>query len=187
MRLFEGAEVSCCFAETEIPCIICPDGVTAPGCDDYVPDYEGNNLTCSELLEKPKLYESGSNVCRLYEVDVTYCCPPGGNPTPTPMPVVVKTSGGHNGKVLDIAITGVSVFSFVALAIYYLRRMASNANSPQTNTAESNIPKAMVVNMDPETAKAPLSKGNPLLPPCAPQASAPPPYYAPHASAPPFD
>ena len=182
----EIAEVSCCFAEPEIPCIICPDGVTAPGGDDYVPDYVGNTATCSELIQSAKQFKFGSDACRFFDVDATYCCPPGGNPTPTPMPVAVRSSGGHIGKVVGMAIAGVSVFSFMALAIYYLRRMASNANSPQKNTAGSDIPMAVVVNMDPETAEAPLSKGNPLRPPYAPHASTPPP-YAPHASAPPLE
>jgi hypothetical protein len=89
------------------------------------------------------------------------------------------------GKEVGMAIAFVSVVAFMA-RLDYLRRMAFNANSPQKNTAGSNIPMAVVVNMDPETAEAPLSKGNPLRPPYAPHASAPPP-YAPHASAPPLE
>jgi hypothetical protein len=56
------------------PCIICPDGATAG--DDYVPDYEGNTLTCSDLIGGAKQFESGSDACVWYDIDVAYCCPP---------------------------------------------------------------------------------------------------------------
>ena len=193
--LFEFDELQCCYTPPKNPCIICPDGATAG--DDFVPEYAANSEirgTCKELIEAAKQFESGSDACGLYEIDEAFCCHPGLNHAPTPLavatpvatppPVMVETPGGNNGKVLGMAIAGVSVLSFMALAIYYLRRMASNANGPQANNAGSVIPTAVVVNMDPEIAEAPFSKGTPLRP--DPHASAPPP-YAPHASAPPLD
>ena len=57
----------------ENPCIICPDGVTAG--NDYVPEYEGNTATCSELIEYAKQYESGSVACGLFDIDREHCCP----------------------------------------------------------------------------------------------------------------
>ena len=71
---FEFSELLCCFVEPEIPCIICPDGATAT--DDYVPEYEGNTLTCSGLIESATQFESRSDECRLYAIDVAFCCPP---------------------------------------------------------------------------------------------------------------
>ena len=69
----EADELSCCPTVPENPCIVCPDGVTAG--DDYVPEYEGNTATCSELIESAKQFEFGSSYCGLYDVDATYCCP----------------------------------------------------------------------------------------------------------------
>jgi len=60
--------------EVDNPCIICPDGATAG--DDYIPEYEGNTATCSELIEGAKQFESGSDACGLYDIDVTNCCAP---------------------------------------------------------------------------------------------------------------
>ena len=54
--------------------MICPDGATAG--DDYVPEYEGNTLTCSGLIESATQFESRSDECRLYAIDVAFCCPP---------------------------------------------------------------------------------------------------------------
>ena len=71
---FEFQELYCCYTIPEILCIICPDGATAG--DDYVPDYEGNTLTCSDLIEGAKQFESGSDACGRYDIDVAYCCPP---------------------------------------------------------------------------------------------------------------
>ncbi len=88
--------------------------------------------------------------------------------------------------VVAVGKAGVAFFSLMALAIYYLCRGVSNAKDTQTNTPGSCIPMAVTLNMDPETAEAPFSKGYPLPPPYSPHASAPPP-YAPHASAPPLE
>jgi hypothetical protein len=71
---FEFQELYCCYTMPVNPCIICPDGATAG--DDYVPDYEGNTLTCSDLIESAKQFESGSDACVWYDIDVAYCCPP---------------------------------------------------------------------------------------------------------------
>ena len=71
---FEYTELRCCFTAPEIPCNICPAGATAG--DDYVLEYEENSLTCSELIEHATRFESGSDACGLYDIDVPYCCPP---------------------------------------------------------------------------------------------------------------
>jgi hypothetical protein len=71
---FETYELRCCYTIPENPCIICPDGATAG--DDYVPEYEGNTATCSDLIKGAKQFESGSDACGLYDIDVAYCCPP---------------------------------------------------------------------------------------------------------------
>ncbi len=71
---FEYTELRCCFTAPEIPCNICPAGATAG--DDYVPEYEDNSLTCSELIEHATRFESGSDACGSYDIDVPYCCPP---------------------------------------------------------------------------------------------------------------
>ena len=82
---FESSELLCCYTIPEIPCNICPDGATAG--DDYVPEYEGNTQTCSDLIESAKQFESGSDACVWYDIDVAFCCPPGETPAPAPMPV----------------------------------------------------------------------------------------------------
>lgn len=73
--MFEVSAVGCCPTAPENPCIICPDGATAG--DDIVPYAEkGLTMTCAELIEDYKLYESGSDNCQLYgELDTVYCCP----------------------------------------------------------------------------------------------------------------
>ena len=87
--LAEFHEVVCCYTEPVNPCIICPGGVTASLGDDYVPEYEGNAATCAELVAGAMRFESGSDACALYDIDVGYCCPPEpeGTPNPTPSPV----------------------------------------------------------------------------------------------------
>ena len=82
---FEFQELYCCYTIPVNPCIICPDGATAG--DDYVPEYEGNTATCSGLIGGVKQFESGSDACGRYDIDVSHCCPPGETPPPTPMPV----------------------------------------------------------------------------------------------------
>jgi hypothetical protein len=52
-------------------CIICPNGATAG--DDYFPEIEGNNLTCSQIIEFAT--ESGSKFCKLASIVSAYCCP----------------------------------------------------------------------------------------------------------------
>jgi hypothetical protein len=82
-------EPTCCYYEPVNPCIICQDGVTASLGDEYVPEYEGNAATCAELVAGAMRFESGSDACALYDIDVGYCCPPEpeGTPYPTPSPV----------------------------------------------------------------------------------------------------
>ena len=73
--IMEVGAVGCCPTAPENPCIICPDGATAG--DDIVPYAEmGLTMTCAELIEDYKLYESGSDNCQLHgELDKVYCCP----------------------------------------------------------------------------------------------------------------
>jgi hypothetical protein len=68
--------VRCCPTAIENSCMICPDGATTG--DDIVPYADmGFNMTCAELIEDYKLYESDSNYCQVYgELDKVYCCPP---------------------------------------------------------------------------------------------------------------
>ena len=69
-------ELHCCYTAPENPCIICPDGATAG--DDYVPEYAGNSVgraTCKEFIDGAKRFESESDACGLYDIDVAYCCP----------------------------------------------------------------------------------------------------------------
>jgi len=73
------------FTTPEIPCNICPDCATAG--DDHVPKYEGNTLTCSDLIKSANQFESGSDACGLFDIDSAHCCPPGETPAPTLMPV----------------------------------------------------------------------------------------------------
>ena len=72
--LAEMDELLCCYTSPTSPCIICPDGATAG--EDFVPDIEGNTLTCGLLIESSKLFSSESDSCRLYGYIVTECCPP---------------------------------------------------------------------------------------------------------------
>jgi hypothetical protein len=70
-------ELHCCYTAPENPCIICPNGATAG--DDYVPEYEENSVTrgtCKDLIDGAKRFESESDACGLYDIDVAYCCPP---------------------------------------------------------------------------------------------------------------
>ncbi len=69
-------EKDCCFTLPENPCIICPNGATAS--DEYVPEYAVNSViraTSKDLIEGAKQFESGSDACGLYDIDVAYCCP----------------------------------------------------------------------------------------------------------------
>ncbi len=72
----ELTEKDCCFTPPENPCIICQNGATAG--DDYVPEYTENSViraTCKDLIEGAKQFESESDACGLYDIDVAYCCP----------------------------------------------------------------------------------------------------------------
>ncbi len=68
-------EYACCYSEPVNPCIICPGGVTAAGGEGYVPEYDGNDATCAELVAGATLFESGSDACALWDIDIEYCCP----------------------------------------------------------------------------------------------------------------
>jgi len=73
--MMEVGAAGCCPTAHENPCTICPDGATAG--DDIVPYAKmGLTMTCAELIEDYKLYESGTDNCQLYgELDTVYCCP----------------------------------------------------------------------------------------------------------------
>ena len=192
-------EYYCCYTAPEDPCNICPDGATVAGGDDYVPEYEGNSATCSDLIEEAKLYESGSFSCGVYDIDKEKCCPPVTTTPPTSVPVVAhvpvvaptpvsvatplsESPGGNNITVLVAAISAGVIISFMALAIYYLRKVASNVKgSPGTNSErvvhmpEGGIQTAVATKMvDLETAEGSLLRASTAPPPYAPHASAPP-------------
>jgi hypothetical protein len=177
-------EYSCCYTAPVNPCNICPDGATVAGGDDYVPEYEGNSASCSDLIEDANLYESGSFSCRLYDIDKGKCCPPVTTTPPTSVPVVAsEPPDGSNSTVLVAAIISAGVIiSFMALAIYYLRKVASNVKgSPGTNSEkvvqmpEGGIQTAVATKMvDLETAEGSLLRVSTVPPPYASHASAPP-------------
>ena len=77
-------ESFCCYSEPVTPCIICPGGVSSG--EDYVHEYEGNTATCADLVAGATLFESGSDACALYDIDIAYCCPTEGEGTPNPTP-----------------------------------------------------------------------------------------------------
>ena len=57
------------------PCNICPNGATAG--DDVAPHAEdGDPITCKELIEAAKLFETGTYWCGVYEMNEQTCCPP---------------------------------------------------------------------------------------------------------------
>jgi hypothetical protein len=61
-------------AEVENPCLICPYGATAG--DDYAPYASEDPITCKELIDNAKLFETGSLWCAQYEeAGLNYCCP----------------------------------------------------------------------------------------------------------------
>jgi hypothetical protein len=157
--------------------------ITDPGADATPPPTPNPSTAPPVVAVTPAHTPAPTEETTYVYTDGSNCCPPVETPA---VHAAVGTAGGNNGKVLGIAIAGVAVFSLMALAIYYLRRRVSNAKDTQTNNAGSCIPTAVALNMDPETAEAPFSKGYPLPPPYAPHTSAPPP-YAPHASAPPLE
>jgi len=181
-------EYYCCYTAPEDPCNICPDGATVAGGDDYVPEYEGNSATCSDLIEEAKLYESGSFSCGVYDIDKEKCCPPVTTTPPTSVPEesvatpLSESPGGNNITVLVAAISAGVIISFMALAIYYLRKVASYVKgSPGTNSErvvhmpEGGIQTVVATKMlDLETAESSLLRASTAPPPYAPHASAPP-------------
>jgi hypothetical protein len=61
-------------AQVENPCLICPYGATAG--DDYAPYASEDPITCKELIDNAKLFETGSLWCAQYEeAGLNYCCP----------------------------------------------------------------------------------------------------------------
>jgi hypothetical protein len=59
--------------EVENPCLICPDGATVG--DDYVPYPSTDPITCKEIIDNAKLFETGSLWCAEYGRAGMYCCP----------------------------------------------------------------------------------------------------------------
>lgn len=172
-------KLECCFTEPSNSCNVCPDGATAG--DDYVPEYEGNTLTCKELIEGATLFESGSDACALHDIDAKYCCPTLTTANPTPDP---KTSSGGHFYFIIGAISAISIVSLTFLAaVCILRRRASNAKGALPTTVPNDVPKmpgadiptAVAMQLDLEgIAFGPVNHN-------------PPPPYAPHASAPPIE
>ena len=59
-------------AQVENPCLICPDGATAG--DDFVPWFGRDPITCKELIDNAKLFETDSLWCAEYEYAGLICC-----------------------------------------------------------------------------------------------------------------
>jgi hypothetical protein len=68
-------EQLCCYNEPENPCIICPNGITAAGGENYVPSADTGGLTCVQLVEIARIFESGSYICGDAEIQAYPCCP----------------------------------------------------------------------------------------------------------------
>ena len=88
-------------------------------------------MTCTQIIYEAQNFETVSFVYGLMRGAESECCPsvPVVNPAPamTPTaPMVNESSGGRIVNVLVIAISDVAVISFMALAIFYVRKMASN-------------------------------------------------------------
>ena len=61
-------------AQVENPCLICPDGATV-GLDDFAPyEFREDPITCRELIDDAKFFETGSLWCAEYEDAGLYCC-----------------------------------------------------------------------------------------------------------------
>jgi hypothetical protein len=76
---YANLQVAAQEVEVENPCLICPDGAY-PGFDNYKPYYDamyesGDPITCKEIINNAKLFETGSLWCALYEKAGSYCCP----------------------------------------------------------------------------------------------------------------
>ncbi|KAL3823875.1 hypothetical protein ACHAXA_005457 [Cyclostephanos tholiformis] len=81
--LHEMHEVHCCPTVPEHPCALCPNGATAG--DGFVPEYQGNTLTCKDLINDAENHEMESDYCGYIGKTVeSYCCP--SNPSPTQSP-----------------------------------------------------------------------------------------------------
>jgi hypothetical protein len=75
-ELAETYEQACCPTVPENPCVICQDGVTAIGGDDFTPYADSGDLvTCAELIQFARTFESGSYMCGYSELDELSCCP----------------------------------------------------------------------------------------------------------------
>jgi hypothetical protein len=62
-------------AEVENPCLICPYGATRE--NDYVPyasKEDPDPITCKEIIDNAKLFETGSLWCSQYEFAGSWCC-----------------------------------------------------------------------------------------------------------------
>jgi hypothetical protein len=69
-----GPATSNTTAEVENPCLICPNGATRE--NDYVPYASEDPITCKELIDNAKLFETDSLWCAQYEeAGLYYCCP----------------------------------------------------------------------------------------------------------------
>jgi hypothetical protein len=143
---YEFGELECCETQHENPCVICPDGATAG--DDYVPPYDGNFATCGDLIEGATQLRSESDACSLYDIDVSYCCPPlmtNTPPTPAPtttrvttqpsdsrppsnavehnseiIPVAVEHQVLNNGKVNAVSISAIAISSVAGISLMAL-------------------------------------------------------------------
>ena len=86
--LSEMHELHCCPTVPENPCIICPNGATAG--DDFVPSYEGNTLTCKDLIDYANQYGAESDYCGFIgKYHELYCCPEEDMSPPSPTPEVI--------------------------------------------------------------------------------------------------
>jgi hypothetical protein len=103
-------------------------------------------------------------------------------PVPEPPTVASEPPGGSNSTVLVAAISAGVIISFMALVIYYLRKVASNVKgSPGTNSErvvqmpEGWIQTAVATKIvDLETAEGSLLRASTAPPPYASHTSAPP-------------
>lgn len=103
-------------------------------------------------------------------------------PVPEPPTVASEPPGGSNSTVLVAAISAGVIISFMALVIYYLRKVASNVKgSPGTNSERvEQMPEGWIQTavatkiVDLETAEGSLLRASTAPPPYASHASAPP-------------
>jgi hypothetical protein len=126
----EFDEFQCCYSELVNLCIICPDVITASLGDDYVPENEGNSSSCKTLITSVINFESGSDACALYNIDVAYCCPPEAKETPIPVndtiPSTSKLPTSSTGEPPpDLSSRGRSVPGIVGLMLSIISTYAS--------------------------------------------------------------